>query len=161
MRSVRAIQASGLLAVILVIAIPSLAQSPKDGPLTNADLVRLVKAGIPENTILRVMQVSETSFTTNVNALIELKHHHVPDRVIDALLDSRGGGAGNQTEPAADLISTAGPLTAGTHRLPNFDAAVRFNGKSNAKIAVRQNHIKVENAGHPLFTLSWKENGSN
>jgi hypothetical protein len=153
-----------LLALILTISIPSLGQSPKDAPLTNADLVRLVKAGVSENTILRVMQVSETNFTTSASALIELKHHHVPDRVIDALLDTRGGTGGairNRAEPTTPDLTGTEPLRPGAHRLPNFDATVRIKGKTNAKIAVRQNHINVENAGHPLFSLSWKVNNAN
>jgi hypothetical protein len=149
-----------LLALALTISIPSQGQSPKDSPLTNADLVRLVKAGVSENTILRVMQVSETNFTTSADALIELKQHHVPDKVIDAMLDTRSGinrAIGNQTEPLTSDSSRAvqaRPL--GAKHLPNIDAAVRLNGKTEAKVAVRQNHINVESGGHPLFSATWK-----
>ena len=160
MRSVRVFQVLVLLVLVLTLSISSLGQTSKDSPLTNADLVHLVKAGIPESTILRLMQIAETNFTTNANALIDLKHHHVPDRVIEALFDSQRSGTGNQTEPLTDLTSTAGPNGRAAHRLPNFDAAVKLNGKANAKIAVRQNHIKVENGGHPVFSVSWKVNDS-
>ncbi len=153
-----------LLAVILTISVPALGQSPKDSPLTNADLVRLVKAGVSENTILRVMQVSETNFTTSANALIELKHHHVPDKVIDAMLDTRSGinrAIGNQTEPlTSDSSRVVQPRTLSAKHLPNIDAAVRLNGKTEARVAVRQNHINVESGGHPLFSATWKVNNS-
>jgi len=160
MRCIRVFELVILLILILTIPLTSLGQGPADSPLTNADVMRMVKAGIPEATILRLMQVSETSFTTSANALIELKHHHVPDSVINALLDTRSAAIGNQTEALASDSVAVEPRTPGVQRLPNFDAAVRFNAKTNAKIAVRQNHIKVESSGHPLFSLSWKENNS-
>ena len=159
MRCARVFEVLVLLALILAISIPSLAQNPQNAPLTNADLVRLVKAGISESTIVRVMQVSETNFTTSADALIELKHHHVPDRVIDAMLDTRAGASraiGNQTEPLPYSSRAAGPRTLGAKHVPNIDAAVRLNGKTEAKVAVRQNHINVESGGHPLFSATWK-----
>jgi hypothetical protein len=160
MRCARVFEVLVLLVLILTISIPSLGQNPKDNPLTNADLVRLVKAGVSENTILRVMQVSETNFTTSADALIELKHHHVPDRVIDAMFDTRAGASravGNQTEQLTYSSRTVEPRPPGPAKhLPNIDAAIRLNGKMEAKVAVRQNHINVESGGHPLFSATWK-----
>jgi hypothetical protein len=158
MQRARVFEVAVLLAVILTISIPSLAQSPKDTPLTNADIVRLVKAGVSENTILRVMRVSETNFTTSANALIELKRHHVPDRIIDALLDTRTSRAiPNQTEPlTSDSSRAVQPRPLSAKHLPNIDAAVRLNGKTEAKVAVRQNHINVDSGGHPLFSATTK-----
>jgi hypothetical protein len=160
MRCARVFEAVVLLTLALAICVPSFGQNPKDTPLTNADLVRLVKAGVSENTILRVMQVSETNFTTSANALIELKHHHVPDRIIDAMLDTGSGASrafGNQTEPlTSDLSRAVQPRQLSVKHLPNIDAAVRLNGKTEAKVAVRQNHINVESGGHPLFSATWK-----
>jgi hypothetical protein len=156
----RVFQLVVLLAGVLTLSVSSFGQSQKDGPLTNADLERMVKAGISENTILRVIQVSETNFATNPNALIELKHHHVSDRIIDALLDTRSGTIPNPSESQPSNSIAVEPRMSGTHQLPNFDAAVRLNAKTTAKVAVRQNHIKVERSGVPLFSLSWKEKDS-
>lgn len=150
-----------LLALVLAISIPLLAQSP-DSPLTNADLERMVKAGLSPDTILRVMQVSETNFTATPKALIELKRHHVPDRVIDAVLDTRSGAIGYQAEPLPSNSSRAvQPHSLSAKHMPNIDATVRVNGKTDAKIAVRQNHINVESGGHPLFSATWKVKDAN
>lgn len=159
MQRIRVVEFLVLLGLCLVTSIPSWGQIAQDSPLTNADIVKLTKAGVSENTILRLMRVSETNFTTTANALVELKHHHVSDRIIEALLDGRSGSIANQ--PDQPDSTDPEPLTPGAHRLPNFDAAVGFNGKTATKIAVRQNHINVENAGHPLFSLTWRENNSN
>lgn len=148
-----------LPAVVLTLCLTSAAQSHGNSPLTNADLERMVKAGLSESTILRVMQVSETNFSSTPNALVELKHHHVPDSIIDAVLAPRSGALSNQFE--AQPISNGGiePGWPGTHKLPNVDAALRLNANTTAKLAVRQNHIKLERSGVPLFSLSWKDNG--
>jgi hypothetical protein len=117
----------------------------------------MVKAGISENVILREIQISETSFVTNVNALIELKKHHVPDRILDAILHSRAGTSGPQGEPLGPPMAAAPPLARHPRQLPNFDAAVRLNSKSTAKVSVKRNQIKLERSGVPLFSLKWKE----
>jgi len=160
MRRTRAFELVVLLALVVTMSVSSPGQNANDTTLTNADLMRMVKAGLPEGTILQVMQMSETNFATSANALIELKHHHVPDSIIDAVLDTRSGAIGNQAERPASHSLAAEPRTASVHQLPNFDAAVRFNANTNAKIAVRKNRIKVERSGVPLFSLSWKEKDS-
>ncbi len=162
MRRTRVFEVLALLALVLAISIPSFGQSPTNSPLTNADIERMVKAGLSQDTILRVMQVSETNFTTSPNALIDLKHHHVPDRVIDAVLDTRPGAIGYPAEPLTSNSSRAvQPHLLNAKHLPNINATVRVNGKTDAKVSVRQNHITVESGGHPLFSATWKVKEAN
>jgi hypothetical protein len=144
-----------LLGAVLAIALPSLAQAPADAPLTNADIVKMVKAGIPESVILRKVQLSESNFSTSPNALIELKRQHVPDDVMAAMLDSDAAmrmPPGDPNGPPAVLHSANAHL----HHLPTFDAALRIDSKTE-KVSVGKNQIKVEQAGVPIFTLKWKE----
>ena len=157
MRCARRLQLTLLLALSLAVPAATLAQVPMDNTLTNADIVRMVKAGIPENVILREIQMSETNFVTNANALIGLKKQHVPDRILGAILDSRSGLHGLQAEPLAVPMVAAQSAAPHLHHLPTFDAAVRLDSKSTAKVSVSNNHIKVERSGVPLFSLKWKE----
>jgi hypothetical protein len=160
MHCVRRLQLTLLLAVSLALPISSLAQAPTGNTLTNADIVRMVKAGIPEDIIVREIQMSETNFVTNPNALIELKKQHVPDRVLGAILNSRGGTGRPQAEALTApmvYVQAAGPHP---HHLPTFDAAVRLDSKSTAKVSVGDNQIKVERSGVPLFSLKWKDQRS-
>lgn len=152
-------QLAALAALVFALCLSSFAQSPSNGPLTNADLERMVKAGLSESTILRVMQVSKTNFSTSPDALIDLKHHRVPDRIVDALLDAQSGAAATQFASTGPVPTALEPHMPGAHQLPNVDAALRLNANTTAKLAVRQNHIKLERSGVPLFSLSWKENG--
>ena len=149
-----------LLAVfLLAFPVSFAAQATNNGALTNADVVRMMKAGIPESIIVREIEISRTSFGTNPTELIDLKNQGASERVLGAILDSRGGGRQAPAEPvAAGYVATRSPAL-GPHHLPSFEANVRLHGNKNSKISVGQNHIKVEEAGVPLFSLKWKDNG--
>ena len=157
MRCARRLQLSFLLALSLVLPVASRAQASSDNTLSNADIVRMVKASIPEGIILREIELSETNFVTSANALIELKKQHVPDSILNAILDSRIRTSGPQVEPSSTPVGVVPSAAPSPHRLPAFDAAVRLDSKTTAKITVRQNNIKVERSGVPLFSLKWKE----
>ena len=149
-------QVAIVLAVSFVTAAVSFAQLTYDAPLTNADIVKMVKAGIPESVILRKVQMSESNFTTSPNALIELKRQHVPDDVMAAMLDSEAAmrmppGEGGGVPPARLPFANAHPH----HHLPRFDAVLHVDSKTE-KFSVGKNQIKVEQAGVPIFTLNWK-----
>lgn len=160
MQCVRRLHLTLLLGLSLALPAASLAQAPTDYRITNADIVRMVKAGISENIILREIQMSEANFVTNPSALIELKKQHVPDRILDAILDSRGGAGTPQAEPLATPTVGAQSAAPHPHHLPTFVAAVRLDSKSTAKVSVSNNHIKVERSGVPLFSLKWKDQRS-
>ena len=156
MRSARRLQLTFLMSLLLALPAASIAQAPTDNTLTNADIVRMVRAGIPESIIVREIQDSETNFVTSANALIELRKQHVPTRVLDAMLDSGSGTRGRQAEPLAPPMAAAQSAAPHPHQLPTFDAAVRLDSKTTAKVSVSKNHIKVERSGVPLFSLIWK-----
>ena len=139
-----------------VMAVPILAQNQIAVRLTNSDVVKMVKSGIPESVIVREIQVSEPDFNTIPDALISLKHHHVPDSVLGAIVDSQTGTRMAQPEPPP-AVHVAGPaFPAHSRRLPNVDAAFRIDSKTAGKVQIRANQIKVEKAGVPLFSVTWK-----
>lgn len=145
-----------LMVLLLAIPVPFLAQAPNEQALTNTDIARMLKAGIPESIIVRDIQMSRTDLGTSPAALIELRNQGASEAVLGAVLDSRRGGSG---APAAlPEPPVAGQSAAqGLHHLPNFQADLKIKSNSLAKISMKQNHIKVENASGPLFDLKWKE----
>ncbi len=157
MRGARLLQRNVLLAFLLVLPVQFLAQAPADNALTNADIVRMMKAGIPESVIVRKIQVSQPAFGTSANDLIELKNHGASERILGAVLDSRSGTGQSAAEPSQPAYIPAKSAAAGLHHLPTFEAAVKLNSKTD-KLSVGKNHIKVEQAGVPVFTLKWKDN---
>ena len=147
-----------VLTILVLLIAPGLAQSPAERPLTNADVVKMVEAGIPESVIVRKIQVSGTDFVTAPDALIGLKRQHVSDGVLGAMVDSEAGARMLQSAPPT-VIYVAGPASpAHPHRLPNVDASFRIDSKTSGKVEVRADQIKVEKAGVPLFSVKWKVN---
>jgi hypothetical protein len=155
MRGARLLQSIFLMALLLALPAQFLAQAPTDHTLTNADIARMIKAGIPESIIVREIQMSRTDFGTSPAALIELKKQGASEGILAAVLDSRSGANSSLAEPLPS--PNARSAAPGPHRLPNFQADLKIKSNSMAKISMKPNHIKVEKSGVPLFDLKWKE----
>jgi hypothetical protein len=62
-----------------------------DGPLTNASVVRLVKAGFKDKTIIAIINNRPSNFKLDTEQLISLKKNGVTENVILAMLSSQLG----------------------------------------------------------------------
>jgi len=62
-----------------------------DGPLTNAGVVKLVKAGFKEKTVITIINNRPSEFKLDTEHLIELKHNGVTENIILAMLSSQMG----------------------------------------------------------------------
>lgn len=62
-----------------------------DGPLTNASVVRLVKAGFKEKTIIAIINNRPSEFKLDTEQLISLKRSGVTENIILAMLSSQLG----------------------------------------------------------------------
>jgi len=62
------------------------ARQSTPGPLTNADVLQMVKAGLRESLIIKAVEANDTAFDTSASALIGLKHAGVAENIIDAML---------------------------------------------------------------------------
>ena len=58
----------------------------KSPALTNADVIKMVKGGLQESTILSVIGATDCDFDVSVDALLALKSAGISDRVMDAML---------------------------------------------------------------------------
>lgn len=68
-----------------------LAQSKK--PLTNDDVIQLVKAQLQDKLIVRTIETQESAFDLSSQGLVALKNAGVPDAVLGAMLEARAKGA--------------------------------------------------------------------
>ena len=84
------------------------APTPEKKPLTNADVVKLVQAGLGDDTILLAIQNSATSFDTSPEALIELKAKGVSPAVMNAILKA-GVAAHSPAAPAGAAPASSNP----------------------------------------------------
>lgn len=62
-----------------------------DGPLTNASIIRLVKAGFKEKTIISIIGSRPNDFKLDTDQLIQLKRNHVTEDIILAMLSVQMG----------------------------------------------------------------------
>lgn len=73
------------LATCLLFSVPVL-QAQQSKAITNADVVEMVKAGLPENTIVLAIQQSQTNFDTSPQSLIQLKKQGVSQKILETML---------------------------------------------------------------------------
>ena len=62
-----------------------------DGPLTNASVIRLVKAGFKDKTVIAIISNQPSDFKLDTEQLINLKHNGVSENIILAMLSSQVG----------------------------------------------------------------------
>ena len=155
MRRARLFHLTVLLALLL--ALPLLAQAPTDNVLTNADVSKMVKAGLPDSIIVREIQMSKANFATSPTALVDLKKQGASEGILGAVLDTRMGTSRSQSESRATPRIVAQTTAPGLHHMPSFQANMRINPTVNGKLSMSHNQIKLERAGVPLFSLKWKE----
>jgi hypothetical protein len=136
MRGARLIQLTFLLAFALAFPVRFLAQVPTDNVLTNADIVKMTKAGLSESIIQREIQLSRIDFSTSPAALIELKKHGVSESVLGAILDSRLGTSRSAADSQPIPYIPQHTATPGPHHLPSFEADIRLDSKTHEKLSV-------------------------
>jgi len=104
------------------------AQQPAEAPLTNASVVKLVRAGFKESTVIAIIRTRPNRFDLSPDRLIELKKGGVSEKVILAMLavddaqftddgwsddpffkDSIGAGGNNRSgRNSADIFGNSG-----------------------------------------------------
>jgi len=67
------------------------AQSRENAPLTNASIVKLVKAGFKEKSVITIIASRPVSFDLSTDRIIELKRTGVSERVILAMMARQEG----------------------------------------------------------------------
>ena len=86
-------------------------------PLTNAEILEMVKAGFAEETIVKSIQLSETRFDTSVAALVELKNAGASEKVIQAMLSPKAAKA--EENPAVPAKNPLVPDDVGIFYIKN------------------------------------------
>ncbi|HEV3468470.1 MAG TPA: hypothetical protein VG148_04060 [Pyrinomonadaceae bacterium] len=75
-----------VLVVVLMSGSPARAQGGSEAPLTNASVVKLVRAGFREKTVIAIIRARPARFDLAPERLIELKKGGVSERIILAML---------------------------------------------------------------------------
>jgi hypothetical protein len=85
---IRLIKPALICALCLVSVFSAQAQQKTEAPLTNASVIKLVRAGFKEKTVIFIIRSRPTQFDLSPDRLIELKRHGVSENIILAMLAS-------------------------------------------------------------------------
>lgn len=96
--------------------------------LTNANVVAMVKAGLPKSVILNAIQTSSTKFDASASSMIALKKQGVSDEMLSAM--AAKGGSTNTS--LASSTTYAGASKTETN-LSKLDPGIYYANESNNK----------------------------
>jgi hypothetical protein len=120
--------------------------------MTNADVIEMVKAKLPEDTIILAIQQSEPNFDTSTKALIDLKNEGVSQKILETMLQSQS----KQSVPQNKTDNVAGNAESGS--LKEFvliDGENRISMKySVAKAKIPLSGVLNPFGGKTYYTLN-------
>lgn len=100
-----------LIASLLCLCSSVIAQ-PQKKALTNADVIAMVKASLPENTIILAIQQGPTDFDTSAQTLIALKNQGISPKILDAMIQAgTPSEIRSQTRTSPSAMSSNDPLS--------------------------------------------------
>jgi hypothetical protein len=121
----------------------------KSTSLTNDDVVKMVKSGLAESTILLLIQQNATKFDTSAQAIISLKEQGVSQKILDAMLT-----VSSNKVPSHNTDSIASK-----ENLPDVPEKSGFYYKGNDKwleLVMPDLAVKGRGAGSVLLGISSK-----
>ncbi len=128
------------LLLALLLALPLFAAEV----MTNADVVKLVKAGLSADTIVAKIAASQTKFDTSTDALVALAKDGVPDSVVRAMIHSR---------PAPPSKAAPSP----SRRYEVSIHSDKYSKCDGAELRVDSTGVKASGCRKLDFKLAWAE----
>lgn len=120
--------------------------------LTNADIVRLVKAGLSPATIEAKIAASETKFDTSTAGLVKLAEEDVPDSVIRAMIEHQSEAT--PPVPPVPAVAPAAPM------VRRYDVAIhrsKYAKCEGAELRVDGHGVKGSRCKGLDFDVAWEE----
>ena len=114
--------------------------------LGNADIVKLVKAGVSAETIETKIAASETDFDTSTDALVALAGEGVPDRVIRAMIEHH-----------APVVAPVPPVARMASRRYDVTLHAGQGGKCDAELRIDGKGLKASRCRTLDFEIAWRD----
>ena len=77
---------------LLLLTLLAFAHAAAAAPMTNDDVIKMVKGGLGEATVIQAIEGAEPGFDTSPDGLVKLKQGGVSDNVIQRIMTRRGAG---------------------------------------------------------------------
>lgn len=137
-----------LLAVLIWVA-PASAQQNAEGPLTNIAVVKLVKAGFKEKTVITIISNRPSAFELEPEQLIQLKREGVSENIILAMLSAQDANFINGDELSDDAFfkRTNKPASSGADSSNAGDNIFGSSGGSQSQSETRAGGGGNQNEG--------------
>lgn len=133
------------LIVLLLLALPLAAA---DDVLTNADVVKLIKAGLSAETIEAKIVTSSARFDVSTDALVALAREGVPDQVIRAMITASPAVAAPAPRQVTTKRTTSRRYDVAVHR----DTNAKCDG---AELRVDGRGLKSSGCRGVDFNVAW------
>lgn len=134
------------LIIFMLSVCPAVMARQQKKTLTNADVIAMVKAGLPENTVVLAIQQGPTEFDTSPQALIQLKNQGVSPKVLDAMLQAgRPAESQAQTNVPPRTATNANPLSPvpGADDSISYGAVVMVDGDKRVQMKRSQVNARI------------------
>ena len=144
----------GLLGLFLSLSV--VAQQRSNAPLTNASVVKLVRAGFKEKTVIAIVRSHQNQFNLDPEGLIELKRSGVSENIILFMLSQDSAGLFSEDDWADDSFSknkgrrSSDPDNAD----PQSGGADIFGSSGGSKSQARGRGTNGSNQGETITTGS-------
>ena len=96
------------LLLSLLLSVPLLALA---APMTNDDVIKMVKGGLNDTTVMQAVDSAEPGFDTSPDGLVKLKQGGVSDAVIQRILARKSGTPVASATPAPPPCRECGTIT--------------------------------------------------
>jgi outer membrane lipoprotein SlyB len=101
-----------ILSLVLLCCAPLLVSlSAAAAPMTNDDVIKMVKGGLGEATVIQAIKSGEPGFDTSADGLIKLKQGGVSDKVIQEIIGRGGAGNVPPAQARAPACPSCGTVT--------------------------------------------------
>ena len=81
-------------------------------PMTNDDVIKMVKGGLGEATVMQAIDGAEPAFDTSADALVKLKQGGVTDKVIQHMMSRKSAAPAAATTTQASACKDCGTIAA-------------------------------------------------
>ena len=102
------------LCVLLLVIVAGVAAQQKTPALTNDDILKMVKGGLQETTVLNAITANGTDFDVSAKALLDLKQAGISDKIIDAMLAAEAKKRNAASTTSASVPATSQPAEGAT-----------------------------------------------
>lgn len=160
------------LLLLLLLATPLVAEAP----LTNADVLRLLKEGVPASVVAAKIKTSTARFDLTTDAIVSLTKAGVPESVLTAMIEKSAGTASATPAAAApptgpdmlvwkqecekigwpDYVCRPGESGITFHKVMFYREGARTPG-AGGEVNVTHQHISAYSLGRQVFDIPWSD----